>query len=639
VTNSALAGNSAFAMQSASEGGGAYLGNLENCNITGNTAADGGGTFDANQVNCINYFNTLYTNGPMIDGPYTANYWGSGTITYSCTSPNPHYAGDITNDPQLASFSHISLSSPCRGAGTASASTGVDLDSNSWSNPPSMGCFEPHPGSVLGNLSVGISTLASNWAPGYELNFEANISGPVYSNLWGFGDGTFVTNEAYTSHTWSATGIYPVTLTAYNDSYPAGVTTTLVINVAVPRTFYVNLNNRNPFPPYLNWNTAAISIQDAVNVAGPGSVVLVTNGPTLPIYPNFTVTNSAAVYLNGGAEAPNGYFYRVMVTNPITVESVSGPSSTYILGGTSGGGYEVGCVYLTDGATLSGFMLANGIAEFGGGICAASTNAFATNCVITGCAGSAEGGSVYLGTLWNCLIEHNDNFGAVFSMLNYCTLSGNSQGGAEQCILNNCTLTGNSIAEQSSLLNNCVISSNSAAFAAGAYGGTLNNCLIVSNTAADGAGAYGAEYYPVVLNNCVISNNTAYAGAAAYGELLSRAAYCFMTNCIVIHNSASGGAVYGAQVDNCELIGNAGVGASESTLNQCTLSQNSAARGGAASLSSLTDCLIISNSATDGFGGGVVGCSLTNCILTYNASPSGGGGAGPLRNPRWLIAR
>lgn len=47
---------------------------------------------------------------------------------------------------------------------------------------------------------------------------------------------------------------------------------------ATATTYYVNVNSANPTPPYTSWSTAATNIQSAINSAGAGSLVLVTNG-------------------------------------------------------------------------------------------------------------------------------------------------------------------------------------------------------------------------------------------------------------------------------------------------------------------------------------------------------------------------
>jgi hypothetical protein len=97
--------------------------------------------------------------------------------------------------------------------------------------------------------------------------------------------------------------------------------------------------------------------------------------------------------------------------------------------------------------------------------------------------------------------------------------------------------------------------------------------------------------------------------------------------------SNSGGGVWcetrGAVVTSCVLAGNSafsyGGGAFGNTLNNCTLTGNSAPYGAGTAGSTLNDSTLTNNSAE--IGGGAWECVLKNCTLTGNRAEIGGGGA------------
>jgi hypothetical protein len=221
------------------------------------------------------------------------------------------------------------------------------------------------------------------------------------------------------------------------------VALSLVLAVAGARaeTRYVNVNSANPVAPFLTWESAATSIQDAVDAANDGDEVVVTNG----------------VYQTGGRT--DGSF--VSVTKPLTLRSVNGPETTVI-----NGSYLMRCVYLANGATLRGFTILNGYDGIGAGILCQSRNVFIFECVLAENYAYPQpndmedfprpslGGGVFNGTLYNCKLTGNAAVGglgcgggAAYAELNNCVLIANTAefgGGATASALNNCTVVGNS---------------------------------------------------------------------------------------------------------------------------------------------------------------------------------------------------
>ena len=251
------------------------------------------------------------------------------------------------------------------------------------------------------------------------------------------------------------------------------VLTSLVLRAPVT-VFYVDANGTTPTPPFADWNSAATNIQDAVDAASPGDLVLVTNG----------------IYQTGGQFEDfygNDFFNRVLIDKPMTLRSVNGPAVTTILGNAAFGTNGVRCVYMADAAVLSGFTLKNGgtmdyfdwawlMGDFhqqsGGGVYAGA-NSIVTNCVITGCSAYVNGGGAANGILKNCTLTNNraasQGGGAINSILQNCSLLDNQSsgggGGAEGGVLTNCILSGNSASGNGG----------------GAEGGTLVNCVVAGN--------------------------------------------------------------------------------------------------------------------------------------------------------------
>jgi hypothetical protein len=442
---------------SAEYGGGVWFstggGFLEFCTITGNSARQSGGVsggLQAYMYDCIIFYNKAVAPNENYD---------QGLLNGCCTTPLPtNGVGDISVDPELASLSHLSAASPCREGGPCRFLN--DIDGETGTASPPIGCDKYIAGSVTGALSVAISAAYTNSSTGFPLDFTALIDGRTSASSWDFGDGTIVSNHPYATHIWTQPGGYTLKLTAYNETFPEGISASLNVQVLTPATHYVSIANANPLPPYDSWATAATDIQSAVDsVSVPGDVVLVNDG----------------IYDIGGRAVFGTMTNRVVVDKPITVQSLNGPSKTMIVGSRAAtaatGDGAIRCVYLADGATLSGFTLTNGatrasgnsqLEQKGAAAWCPSLSPVLTNCVLIGNAARLRAGGSYGGTLRNCVLANNsaeDGGGVYYSSLTQCVLTGNTAnfgGGAYLSTLSNCDLAANSSGAYNSTLNNCI---------------------------------------------------------------------------------------------------------------------------------------------------------------------------------------
>ena len=175
-------------------------------------------------------------------------------------------------------------------------------------------------------------------------------------------------------------------------------------------TLYVDVNSMNPLSPYSNWFNAAANIQDAVDVASPGSVIWVETG----------------IYNNKGTNAlGQSILNRVMVDKDISLYGIGAPIIEGFADSSSSGlgSNAVRCVYLNKGAKMSGFVLRGGYTYksendpkrknngnnyniFGGG--AFINDGEMYNCFVVSNRASVGGGiHVVTGTVGNCTIIQN----------------------------------------------------------------------------------------------------------------------------------------------------------------------------------------------------------------------------------------
>ena len=275
-------------------------------------------------------------------------------------------------------------------------------------------------------------------------------------------------------------------------------------------TLYVSPTGSSS-PPYTNWSRAATSIVSAVSAAVNGDTVLVTNG-------------TYRAYAQAGS------------SKAITVRSVNGPAATTVDGESRHRGFYFATNFVLDGFTIT--RGGNGSNETMGAGVYAAQGGLITNCFITGCISTNNGGGFYFGgagTAVNCRLVGNVAVnppeggvagGGGFYMPNggfvsHCAVLSNSAyrgggGHVNYVTIRNCLFAYNAAtgdesgalyAIQGCDIDACTITSNRAAVLAGGidvFIGRVQNCILYDNTAPD-----SPNYrYTSQITNCCLSPRT-----------------------------------------------------------------------------------------------------------------------------------
>ena len=380
---------------------------------------------------------------------------------------------------------------------------------------------------VTNTLSAGLHhvyklTLEGSGYHQLDLLAPTGISWSVSDDAWNAID--YVVSENRYRWLMEEPGVCYITL--YNtEDRPEGYG--MQVSPDRCRTYYVDAAGTSAVLPYTNWSIAATRIQDAVDQAVEGELVLITNGE----------------YRTGGVVV-NEITNRVYIHRAITVRSVNGPAHTTIVGSGPMGADAVRGVWMTAG-TLSGLAIesgctqSNGILGVLGGGAWLEQAAVLTNCRIAGCTAYKAGGGVYCnkgGALYDCTLSSNrvfDSGGGMYMdggliehstvVSNYSEIAGGGAYLLDGAEMRNCALAHNHSSQMAGGATMQSSEDNSAI-------NRLINCTVVENTAATNGGVQLTGYAEMV--NCIAYSNMAGGTIAEYsveGESAT-VAYCCTNN-------------------------------------------------------------------------------------------------------------
>ncbi len=657
ITNCSITGNMAN-----SYGGGLLScdGTITNCTIRGNTAFSGGGLYecDGTITNCIVWHNHAWVSGDQIYQSSIPTHssiqdWFDGGI--GNISGDPMFADTSSSDPTDWDLRLLPVS-PCVDTGTNTPPGGLlatdiegfprpfDGDGND-NSVADMGAYELHVDPNLPYLHVTDRFT-------YYIAFEGDENPPAQSLT--------ITNYGSQPLNWQ------LDLTGKPDWLTVSPTSgSLGHDVSDNVTLSADITGLSRGLYRYSFEVADPAAQNSpqimnVNLSIGSTIYVPGNYPTIQAAINDAIEGETIIV------SPGTFTENINFNGKNIILASTDPENSNIVASTTIDGNQNGSVVTFSGAetsacVLKGFTITNGDktddSSRGGGIKGNSTQAWITNCIITGNTAIYGGGiNSCNGIISNCTISGNfaRGTGGLFrcnGTITDCIISNNystsggptsqygpGSGGLGWCygIIRNCTISYNTTATRGGglsycdgIIDNCTINDNTATYGGGGLyecNGTITNCTIAGNTAYwDGGGLYECNGS---ITHCTISSNTADDSGGGLWDCDGP-----ISNCMISDNmtDGSGGGLGGCDgpITHCTIRGNSrgGLWDCNGPISNCVISENTINGGLADCDGSITNCMITDNTSSY-YGGGLYLCdgSITNCIITGNASEERGGG-------------
>lgn len=276
--------------------------------------------------------------------------------------------------------------------------------------------------------------------------FTAELGTELSEMTWDFGDGSesVTTTDLSVSHEYGAAGKYTVTMTH-------GLQTITKVDYIeiVSGTLFVDVNSKNPQPPYDTRETAATKVTDAISYAENGFEVRIAPGE----YELNDVFPSSGMPAWGNSGPWNSCTVAMIFTNAITVVGEGASPNDVVIRSMRRRNYYKDPVVFMDNADafLSNVTLKDGSTSnqgWGGSVWITANGGTVSNCVVRNGIASipiqAKTGGVYMSA---GLVTHTVFDGCTYDETKYGSL-GNSRlasaaylaGSArmENCLFTNC---------------------------------------------------------------------------------------------------------------------------------------------------------------------------------------------------------